>query len=288
MKVGDFVRHQYRYLLSLRRYTTLINEIRLHKEVNVDTSTIAPFATFDLFPENPEDVPWIQKLDQLGILHATALEYTDQELESAVCLTATPICYNNYYPQPEDDFEYQRVTYRKLIPCQSCGANLIQVNDFCIQQAPKVWKPPFQQINWVADELFISSRVRSLLAASSLTGFSFRTVWSQKTKRPLDSVYQIVIEQISPPAFCPEKMEAVGQTVCPECGTRRYTVPQGTPLVLRRDVIEEMDADIWKSSEYFGQGGVWARMILISNRFYGFLVANHLNRQFRFEIPVLE
>ena len=147
------MRHPYRYLLSLRRYEDLVSEISLYKEVNVDTSTIAPFAAFDLFPENPEDVPWIQT---------------------------------------------------------------------------------------------------------------------------------------SPPALCPEKMEAVGQTVCPECGARRYTVPQGTPLALRRDVIEAVDVDIWKSSESFGQGGVWARTILISGRFYAFLAANRLDRQFRFEIPVLE
>lgn len=282
------MRYRYNYLIY-RHQKEVYNFAQKRRNVSPDEDEETGLIMLSLYPDIPEDAQLIRELEQFDdLIIGLSPEYTAQEMEAAPWFNIWPV-WCKYYPQPDDDFGYQRTTYTKLTDCKTCSANLEQVDDFYILPSPKRMKHPFQQMNWVHDELFISGQVKQLLMDSGLSGFTFRNVRNFRTKQPLPDMYQLVIECVTPPACHLDKMDIKEELPCPECGIARYNLRYLCgPMVLDLEIMSNLDVDICKSGEYFGFGGIWTHKIFISHDFYMFLKKNHFEKQFNYLIPILE
>ncbi|MFB7138923.1 hypothetical protein ACFCYN_04585 [Gottfriedia sp. NPDC056225] len=140
-------------------------------------------------------------------------------------------------------------------------------------------------LNWIEDELFISSKAKDKLQKSTLKGIHFCDVKRAKDNEIFEDVYQLHIkEQLSPGMI--EDNEPIAITIlCHKCGGTKF-IHSGKGFKYHNSVIENVDVDIIKSSEAFGDGHMCARIIFVSQDFYQFLKKNKLDRNLEFE-PIL-
>lgn len=207
--------------------------------------------------------------------------FTKTELENAEWLRVRSQ-WRNGYPQPENAFEYQNVTYTQANYCHECGCGLHQVRPFRIKKAPKWGNRHFMMLNWVEDELFVSGSAKELLEQSELSGFSFGEVCDKKGNAQIPDIYQLVITGLLDAGLDPDVPSIDAICLCPSCKTKKHH-PSGIGMLAFKKSIFDNVPDIVKTSETFGWGNGASNDILVSNSMYRFIVKNHLDRGLVFE-----
>ncbi len=207
--------------------------------------------------------------------------FTKTELENAGWLRVRSK-WRNGYPQPENTFEYENITYTRANYCPECGFGLQQIQPFRIKKEPKWGNRHFMMLNWVEDELFVSGLAKELLEQSELSGFSFAAVCDKKGNAQIPDIYQLVITGLLDAGLDPNVPAIDATYICPSCGTKKYH-PTGIGMLAFQKSIFDNAPDIVKTSEAFGWGNSVSHDILVSNSMYRFIVKNHLDRGVVFE-----
>jgi hypothetical protein len=110
------------------------------------------------------------------------------------------------YPQPEGTYALRTYDARY---CDRCSIGGVQCNPFRLRSEPKARHSHFLQLNWVYDEFFVRPGVEAGLKEAGITGVTFGPVLHNKTGRELESVQQLQIFTVLPPALDNVGLQAV-------------------------------------------------------------------------------
>lgn len=237
--------------------------------------------TLDIAEGNPHySYVWsIVQQKQLFFLSETI--FTKEELDSALWLRVRSQ-WRFGYPQPEGNFEYDRITYSPENRCLQCNCGLQQVKPFRIKKVPKWGKRFLGELNWIGDELFLNNAAKELLADNKLTGIAFLNVENKKGTEKLSDINQLYIQYVLEPGM-EEKQKYIRQrSICPTCGRMKY-VPSGVGSLQLPDRLFRNAPDFAKTQEYFGDGSYAARAIIVSQRAYRVITENKMDRGLVFE-----
>ena len=197
----------------------------------------------------PEVARMIEKYSAIQLVYP---EFSNREIEEAEYVALFAIG-NHGYPQPEDDFGYQKITYDDSNYCKKCQCGLVQKAPFKLRGEPKWGKRSgFLQLNWVWDEYF----VHPTIWAEHLKplGVNCREVHSVKGTK-LETVVQLDIPEVD----IAHRMEGQPSKQCEACGVVKYKINPGffPPLEC------ECDLPIFKTTDYRG-GGAATKPVIIS------------------------
>ena len=235
------------------------------------------------FEDIPENQAIIAKLSEYCVSKTLIVQFSEEEIEQAKWLRVE-YTWSQFYPEPQNDFIDS--LYGKDNYCPECHLGKEQTANFEILNNIIKWKRSFLQLNWVYDEFFLSKTTRALLETSDLKGFHFRDVNCKKTKTLQTDMYQLVVENIAEPMFDYDKLAYAEDTSCPVCGVHRVLLSPCTIFMADKKKLDQIDVDIFKSNEVFGQGWAGYHEIFISNKFYRFLKEHKISDGFKYE-PVL-
>lgn len=216
---------------------------------------------------------------QLLVLPET--RFSKDELYAAEWLCVRSV-WRAGYPQPEGNFGYEEITYRKDRCCDCCGCGLEQIDSFRIKKAPKWGKRNFFELNWVGDELFVSNRARQVLEQKGITGISFKEVKNKTGAEIFPDVQQMFIHNLLCKGMIEDATCIKKSYICPKCQTKKY-IPSGVGMMQFHRDIFEYAPDIVKTAEIFGDGHYAARNIIIRNHVYRTLTENLLDSSLLFE-----
>lgn len=203
--------------------------------------------------------------------------YSKKELDDASWLTIRAK-WRSEYPQPEDDYEYKRITYNTQHYCGQCGCGLIQQNNFRLKKTPSWGKRNFLMPNWLHDELFITNAVAQKLNESDLRGFLIRNVDHYRTGEPLSNTNQIHVENYLQKGMIFGEGDIAQRIECTKCGFVKL-IRTGTSLIRFPEyAFESVSTDIVKTSEKFGDGFECMSIIIINGKFYNLLKENNWDK----------
>ncbi|QKE76100.1 hypothetical protein HPK19_25185 (plasmid) [Arthrobacter citreus] len=275
------MRFKHRYCFSkgnkkLEQFLTL-NEIPFDLEYGI--------GVFEIFEDNEHWEEINKNADQYDLLSLVETIYSPKEFINAEWLSVRSK-WRWAYPQPEGNMAYEHITYNDENLCDGCGRGLVQKDSFRLKKTPKWSSKNFLILNWIEDELFISSKAKTELQKSRLKGIDFYEVKkSAKDNVILDDVHQIYINVQLDPGMLSENDTIASTLHCKECGGTKF-ITSGRGLKFKKNIFDNIDVDIIKSSETFGDGHMCARIIFVSQEFFQFIKKNKLDRNLEFE-PIL-
>lgn len=192
-------------------------------------------------------------------------EFSKKEFDQAACFILTPE-WHFEYPQPEEDFGYQHLTYDDSFACYSCGVGFRRKNLFKLKREPDWGKREIVQLNWVFDEFFVSKRLKEQLI--NRFNINFFDVIKYKKEEVFNNIFNI---QISDTVSIINK-EMLEYKRCPICGKIKYkSCTNGFYPCIRNS-----DACIVKTEEYFGSGKSAFQRIIINRDMYEFFITNNI------------
>jgi len=191
------------------------------------------------------------------------------------------------YPQPDDSFGYKSYTYDNEKYCIECGCGLRQRDNFRVNKSPKWMKRHFLMLNWVHDELFVSSIARDCLNGNRITGLKFLDVISHKKNTVFEDFYQIYVENELAPGLINLNQSVKEVRNCSICDNTKY-IYSGKGLTFRKEIFENLNFDIFRTHESFGDGHICARKIIISRKLYQAIKNGNLDKDLEFEPIVLD
>ena len=203
--------------------------------------------------------------------------YTKQEIEKAEWLTVRCTWLSDY-PQPADDFGYVNTTYASSDFCKKCLKGLVQKDSFSIKKKPNWGSKNFMMINWVHDELFVSSKVETVFTDNDVKGIDFYKVLN-RSKKEIEGTKQIYVKNYLEPGLRSESVEY--ELICPVCNYKKYFPKLGL-IYYNKDVFNNLNVDMIKSCEKFGEI-TCISLIFITQRLYKIIVDNNLGRGLVYE-----
>lgn len=241
-------------------------------------------SSLDIYEHNVH-WPYIQQyVHNNDLVCYSETSFSKKELSDAAWLTMRSK-WRNGYPQPEDAFGYERITYEKEKHCVECGAGLRQKESFQIKKTPNWGQRHFMMLNWVEDELFVDDSAKTVLDTSRLSGIEFAKVKNKQGLEFLPNVNQLVVKNILPAGLQVDCRAINATHFCPKCGIPKYH-PSGEGMYEFNRAVFENAPDIVKTNEWFGWGYAASRLIIVSQKTYQLITQNNLDRGLVFE-PVL-
>lgn len=186
------------------------------------------------------------------------------------------------YPQPEDDFQFEDITYTRRNYCTQCSSGLAQTNPFRIKKAPKWGQRHFGELNWVGDELFVDDTAEELLKKEGITGISFLEVFNKNGTEIFPNIRQMRVENVLNMGLQTDCASVRDVAICPKCGTPKIVLSGVGMLSFRREVFDKQ-TDLVKTGEIFGSGHYATRIILVRQKVYQMIVKGRLDRGLTFE-----
>jgi hypothetical protein len=166
------------------------------------------------------------------------------------------------YPQPEEG--YESITYDDTNGCESCGMDYVQQSPFRMKGEPKWGRSGFSQLNWVFDEYFVRPEIWKEVFEPF--GVKSRPVLKHRQGTELETVAQLdIVER----ATSPIKTVGLSPNPCPVCSRMRYFYPLYSPYPAF-EVPQSLH--IFKSWEYFGDGGASHRWTVVSQEMYRWIL----------------
>ena len=248
---------------------------------NVPYEDIHGIGVFDILESSPHWRNISKMIDPDNPLCICNTIYTQEELDNAQWLMMRSVWYYGY-PQPEGGEGFERITYSAENFCKACCSGLIQKDAFRIKKVPKWGKRHFVMLNWVSDEIFANDTVKELLSNSGMTGFCFRDVYDKKGTVPLDGISQIYIQNYLPYGLLADAGAIKRVTHCTECGITKYLCSGRDSLKFKKEIFTNAP-DIVKTSEKFGGEYHSGSKIIVSQRFYQFVMKNRLGSALEFK-----
>ena len=110
----------------------------------------------------------------------------------------------------------------------------------------------------------------------------FLDVIKYKKNISLEDIYQIYVERVLEPGLLNLEQSVTEVIKCSSCGKTKY-IESGKSLTFKKEIFEDLDCDIVKSYETFGDGHMCAREIMVSKKLYQVIKTNKLDKDIVFE-----
>ena len=240
---------------------------------------------FDILESNPH---WSHISSHLESHHLFCLSdtiFSKQELADAEWLSMRSKWHFGY-PQPEDAFKYEAITYIKDRICKTCSRDLVQQDAFRLKKTPNWGKRHFGEVFWVEDEMFLRDEVVDIFKKENISGIFFGVVKNKTGKETLLNINQLIIPYILDEGIDEKQTLLKKISVCAQCGRKKYLHSGIGPLVFNKKVFVNAP-DIVKTGEVFGDGHFASRYILIRQKVYQTIIKYHLERGLEFSPLVL-
>lgn len=203
-----------------------------------------------------------------GAMVTIGSEFSDDDYSSAKHLMVLPD-WQTQYPQPESGFSYLQETYDLNDFCPSCGIGAVQKGPFRIQKDIKWSRKKSFILNWVLDQVFVSSDAYETIFAP--IGIDFFPVLLHKSEKIIDGVRQLKIDT----AVTDLRLGNATFERCEACARIKYqpitndffpafTDASYAPLITR-------------TREYYGSGKSASNWIVVSQSFRTVLLAEKIN-----------
>lgn len=237
--------------------------------------------TVDILSSHPNWPEISEFLKRTHFLVLTDMVFSKEELLAAPWIRIrTTSRYG--YPQPDDNFEYKRITYERNGKCGTCKAGLSQADAFRLKKIPS-WKrrhvfAPF----WVEDELFVSDVFADAFKNAGVTGVEFREVKKNNGLDVYPGVHQMFVTNHLKEGFLENDASIRETTVCMECGRKTYFQYAHVQESFHKEIFEGAP-DVVKTAERFGQDPVnGVPLMLINQKVYRLLVEKKLDKALKF------
>lgn len=239
------------------------------------------FSSIDIYESNPHWKHISEIVRNKDLFNFTETIFSKEELQKAEWLRVRSQWHYDY-PQPENAFKYETITYTREIYCQKCGCGLKQIDSFRMKKAPKWGTRHFLMVNWIADELFVSETAKTILQNEGFSNISFLNVKNKKGTELLSNIYQMAIHSFLENGFVEHQERLHEVLICPQCGSKKYH-PNGIGMYAFKKNIFENAPDIVKTSDWYGWGRSASHLILIRQKVYQCIIKNHLDKSLVFE-----
>lgn len=283
---GDKLKIKHRYTFYYENENDEIVKFLKSNDILFNVSKGIPLVTIEMFEHNPlwSDLNEIMKRNNVDSLIYKS--FTNKELEQSEWFNLWAKKHI-LYPQPEDDFGYESITYENKNYCDLCGSGLIQKDDFQLLHSPNWGNKNFLMLNWVHDEIFISNNVNESITNTNLQGFTIEKVKHYKTKQYFYDVFQIKITDTLDNGMIFDKNDVIIENHCSKCGSIKRIVSGKYLIKYNHGVFINKANDIYKSYEAFGEGKEHFKSIIISKQMYLFLKNKNYLSDFDVEPIVL-
>lgn len=238
------------------------------------------FFVLDISEQSPH-WPTIKKKLKKDISYISETTFTIDELNSAEWLQVRS-AWRFDYPQPEDHYGYESITYTKEHLCDECKNGLIQQAPFRFKKEPKWGKRNFMMTNWVYDEFFVSPRAKKILENENIPNISFMPVLNKKGNVVFEETYQLIIESLLPLGLISKESCIQAKYHCSKCNRVKYHTNGRGQYVFPRAIFENMPPII-KTSDCFGWGAESHRLIIVNQEIFQLLRRNGLDSSLVFE-----
>ena len=249
--------------------------------IPVDQTDGEDVAAIDILTSDPH-WPWISEyMIKTKLTCLSDMIFSKEELQEAQWMRVRSI-WRTGYPQPEDCYKYETITYTRDHYCCHCGVGLEQIDAFRIKRVPSWGRRHFFSLYWIEDEFFVSDLAKNAMQDAGITGITFRDVKNASGKQIYTGIQQLSIPTVLEEGLVESDTFIRSIRVCPECGTKKYLLNGSNKMIFRKEIFEKAP-DVVKTAEFFGgMPKAAGRRILISQRTYRAIVDNHLDRSLLF------
>jgi hypothetical protein len=197
-------------------------------------------------------------VERFGLGDVVMAEFSEPELESSAFLRMG-VDGEMGYPEPALDGSFRPATFDLNDYCRFCGVGQTQIAPFRIKKPPARDRS-IMRLYWIPDECFVNVEVWRQVFEP--LGIGRRSVVINKTGNVIDSVAQLQIPQV-----VDLDVDRTPYRECKYCGRKKYL----SRVLCQGPCPEPLNADapIFKSSQYFGDGALAFRLILVSRLMYG-------------------
>lgn len=253
--------------------------IRYLQKHNITYDKGDTVSALDIYESNPHWT-FIEKYAQKNDLFCLSeAVFSKEELKNAEWMEVRSVWHYSY-PQPEDDFGYETITYTRQHHCRECGQGLEQVDSFRIKKPPNWGKRHLMMLNWIEDEFFVDEVAKTLFEKE----FPFITFMNVKNKSGNEvwaNIFQMILPVLEEKGMVEEQRRLREVLLCPCCGQKKYHLNGLDRLKLQRKIFTNAPA-IAKTAEWFGWGKGASHHIVINQEMYQFLLSNHLEKNLEF------
>ena len=212
---------------------------------------------FDISESNPNWEKVSKLITNYGASNVIETFFSPEEIKNAEWIRI--MAYEHGYPQPENSWPFNNSSYK--IICPQCAIHE-QVGNMRIKKEPNLGKKDFMSLVWT-NEIFVTDKILTGLVSIGAKGYEVRDVIINKTEIPSQVVHQIFIPEVALEALL--KTDEMKSTVCQVCGNKKYNAHmKGIMYVDKNSILP--DTDFLLTNEWFGNGLIAYREILISNR----------------------
>lgn len=276
------MRIKHRFSFNNEVETKDVLDFLIKNSIKYDELEELQIIVFEAFEDNEKWDEIKEIMAKYNIESLCEALYSKEEYEKASWFR-TRSMWRWEYPQPEEGYEYS--TYDASHFCEECGYGLIQKGIFKVKKPPKWGNRNFLMLNWVEDELFINDKVESVLISKIIKEFKIQNVNKINTDEPIKNMKQIFVNDILQPGLVNKNNTIRRESKCLKCGcVKRITTGRG--IIFNKEIFSEIEDDIIKSYEVFGDGLMCARMIFVSKRFYNIIKEHGLDKALIFE-PIM-
>ncbi len=275
------MRTQHRYLVYKKNNKLLrtLSELSvkcklLDKYIGESTHIYA--LEFSLYEDNSRFSIIKQEVDKFGLVAQIGSIFDIDDYAKANWFWVSVGEYQ--YPQPEDNFDYQKRSFNLDSYCEVCGIGKVQKAPIRLRTLPKQPKNDFWGIHWEHDIIFVRERAKRILENIGASGISFSKPVLHKNDHQIEDLFQLNIQTILEPGFnnyntqelhCNAGNEENSQRELNAdtiyCGRAKYHFPMIGGLNFNETIFDEQ-SDIVKTSEYFGSGASAFRLPIFSKK----------------------
>jgi hypothetical protein len=153
--------------------------------------------------------------------------------------------------------------------CYECGT-FRQKSSYFLKKEPHLRKNSFFSLIW-AYTFFCTHQVFDALSTQKIRGYGKWDAVIYKTKQPSTTVAQLLAAELAKPGLT--QVDDLPRTTCEKCGITKYHPHKLGIMYFKREVLD-VDLDILQSDEWFGDGHMAYREMIVSSRFARLAIEN--------------
>ncbi|MBY0535428.1 MAG: hypothetical protein K2P88_06205 [Chitinophagaceae bacterium] len=219
-----------------------------------------------VFDKNSFSSSIISLLDEWKVKYFVATDFEKKDYLSSDYFVYVGL-WENGYPQPEDVEGYVNAVYDTKNLCRKCGIGAIQKSSFTLKREPLWKKRKLFELIWVLDEIFVEIDFYGNIFKP--LGIACKNVKLLNKSGVASNVVQLVIPQTKTTL----NLEATQYEMCTVCNSKKYS-PQIEGFFPKFKDAENLNYDIFKTTEFFGSGAEAHNKIIVSKKLRDMLFDN--------------
>ncbi|MES2701352.1 MAG: hypothetical protein V4649_01880 [Bacteroidota bacterium] len=275
------MRTQHRYVVHGKNNKLLKTLERLSVKCKIldkyigDTTHIYALE-FSLYEDNPQFSMQKEEIDKFGLDAQIGSIFDVDDYTRANWFWVSAGEYQ--YPQPEDDFGYQKRSFNLDNYCEVCGIGKNQNAPIRLRTLPKQEKNDFWGIHWEHEIIFVRQRAKRILEDAGVRGISFSHPVLHRNDNHIGDLFQLNIHTVLKRGFndyntrvltCDRINFENSYRVLSEdtiyCGREKFHFPRIGGLTFDETIFNE-SSDIVKTNEYFGSGASAFQLPIFSKK----------------------